>query len=100
MGLEAVDEETQELGGVLLHHGVYGRVETFEEVVGDEVLSLGEVEVGHQSLEFGYVTGLLGYFCHHETISEWFDYVEHLDHSVDVAYTTQIVEAYQFVSCC
>lgn len=43
---QTVEEIAQELGGVLLDERIDGRVEALQEVLGKEVLSLGEEQIG------------------------------------------------------
>ena len=89
--LEVVEEEVEELGGVLLDHWVDGGVEGGEDLLGDEVLSFREEEVGVESLHL--LLGLGGRAVgHQETVPERLDDVEHLEHRIHVTGAAEVVK--------
>lgn len=70
--LHVVEQHTQELSGVLLDHGVYGRHEAFQEVLWHVVLPFGVEQKAHHALQLVYDLGFRS-LSHHQTVPEWLD---------------------------
>lgn len=91
-GLEPVEEEIQELSGVLLDAGIDGRLKCVEQFPGHVVQPLRKEKIREERLQLVH-EGRLRRGAH-DGVSEGVDRVQDLQHRIHVARATQVVETH------